>query len=425
MNLRQLYRLVPVIIFLLFFILIFKQEWPSFGDEDYQLSTITNHFTFDYLIWEANAIGTKAEAILSNSHTYLDEATRQQIVLDTIALISEIQQIEAEISYIYTNPNELNPDAASAQLQQALIDKRKALADMQPLAEAIVQEQVGIMLKEEGFEVLGQTWPPVMMYMSPLPSLLIISPRDKIERENAMSLVPGVPVPEQERMETAVFENLDKSALVVPIGGMATYPAMIMETSSINWLSEVTAHEWSHHWMGFHPIGLNYSDPQLRTINETVASTIDQEIRDKVIVRYFPDYMPQPSPTTSSSAPAAPAAPSTFDFQSEMAQTRIRADELLAEGKIEEAEAYMEEQRVRFVENGYPIRKLNQAYFAFYGAYADRPGATGSDPTGPMIRDIRAASPSLRAFMDTMAQVGSFADLEKIWEELKDPTNEG
>ena len=100
MKLRQLNQLAPTILLLLFLTLLFKQEWPSFGDEDYQLSTITNHYAFDYLIWEANAIGSKAEAILSNSHTYLDEPTQEKIVLDTIALVRDIQQIEGEIKQI-------------------------------------------------------------------------------------------------------------------------------------------------------------------------------------------------------------------------------------------------------------------------------------------------------------------------------------
>lgn len=420
MKLRQLNRLAPAVLLLLFLTLLLKQEWPDFGDEEYQLATIANPYSFDYLVWEAQAIANKAEAILSGSHTYLDEAARQQMVLDTIALVGEIQQIEAGISQIYTNPDISDPNMASTRLQQVLAEKRQTLTAIQPLAEAVVQEQVGVILAEEGFEVMGQTWPPVMMHMSPLPSLLIISPRDKIEREKALSLHPGVSVPEQEIMETAVFDTLDKSALVVPIGGMAMYPAMIRETSSIHWLSEVVAHEWAHHWMGFHPVGLNYSDPQLRTINETVASTIDQEIQNQVIARYYPEFIPPPPPPAVPNVIPELARPPAFDFRAQMEQTRIRVDELLAAGKIDEAEAYMEEQRIRFVQNGYPIRKLNQAYFAFYGAYADQPGATGSDPTGPMIKDIRAASPNLRAFMDTMAQVGSFADLEAIWERMRD-----
>ena len=71
-----------------------------------------------------------------------------------------------------------------------------------------------------------------------------------------------------------------------------------------------------------------------------------------------------------------------------MHKTRVHVDELLAEGKIDEAEAYMEQRRQIFVQNGYYIRRLNQAYFAFYGAYADVPGgAAGEDPVGPFLGD--------------------------------------
>jgi hypothetical protein len=94
-------------------------------------------------------------------------------------------------------------------------------------------------------------------------------------------------------------------------------------------------------------------------------------------------------------------------------------DALLAEGKVEEAEAYMEERRQVFWDEGYQIRKLNQAFFAFYGGYAAEPGgASGGDPIGPMLREIRAASPSLRAFLDTMGGVTSFEDLLDVYREV-------
>ncbi len=74
-----------------------------------------------------------------------------------------------------------------------------------------------------------------------------------------------------------------------------------------------------------------------------------------------------------------------------MHTTRVHVDELLAAGKITEAETYMDQRRQVFWDNGYPIRKLNQAYFAFYGAYADVPGgAAGEDPVGPAVRALRA-----------------------------------
>ena len=53
----------------------------------------------------------------------------------------------------------------------------------------------------------------------------------------------------------------------------------------------------------------------------------------------------------------------------------------------------MEARRRIFWENGYKIRKLNQAYFAFYGAYADKPfSAAGADPVGNDVRLLRARS---------------------------------
>ena len=95
-----------------------------------------------------------------------------------------------------------------------------------------------------------------------------------------------------------------------------------------------------------------------------------------------------------------------------MHETRLQVDQLLADGKIEEAEAYMERRRERLVEHGYIIRRLNQAYFAFHGAYADSPrGAAGADPVGEAVRELWARSESPAAFLRTMAWMNSFDDL--------------
>ena len=89
-----------------------------------------------------------------------------------------------------------------------------------------------------------------------------------------------------------------------------------------------------------------------------------------------------------------------------MRRIRLQVDELLAQGKIEEAEAYMETERLKLVEQGHPLRRLNQAYFAFHGAYAASPASV--DPTGAQLRHLRAASPSLKAFLDRVAWLNSY-----------------
>ena len=224
------------------------------------------------------------------------------------------------------------------------------------------------------------------------------------------SLIPGLATADKEALEQAVFDQLDQSALVVPIGGLGTYPAMIGETSSIDWLTEVTAHEWTHHWLSFQPLGVRYlASPEMRIINETVASLVDREIGPAVMARYYADQLEpvaaQPAETPKQAAPL-------FDFAAEMGATRIEVDRLLDAGEVEAAEAYMEARRQVFVNHGYAIRKLNQAYFAFYGGYAAEPGgAAGADPIGPMLRELRAASPSLRDFMRDVARVTSYDDL--------------
>ncbi len=106
-------------------------------------------------------------------------------------------------------------------------------------------------------------------------------------------------------------------------------------------------------------------------------------------------------------------APDAFDFNQQMHDTRVKVDELLAAGKIAEAEAYMEARRQVFVAQGYQLRKLNQAYFAFYGAYNVGPGAGGQDPVGPAVRQMRQRSRSIKEFLDRMSWLASYADLEK------------
>ena len=102
-----------------------------------------------------------------------------------------------------------------------------------------------------------------------------------------------------------------------------------------------------------------------------------------------------------------------------MHQTRLRVDDLLASGEIEEAEQYMEERRLFFWENGYQIRRLNQAYFAFYGAYADAPGgAAGADPVGEAVRRLWLAADSPTQFLELISPMTSFQSLLDLIESL-------
>jgi hypothetical protein len=139
-----------------------------------------------------------------------------------------------------------------------------------------------------------------------------------------------------------------------------------------------------------------------------------------VLERYYPELLQSGSTSSLTSFNASGSFPAPledeppFDFRAEMHETRVTADKLLAEGKIKEAESYMEQRRQIFWDHGYLIRKLNQAYFAFHGAYADVPGgAAGEDPVGPAVRALRAKSASLADFINTIAWMTSFQQLQE------------
>jgi hypothetical protein len=293
------------------------------------------------------------------------------------------------------------------------------------LAEAILQEQVSEVLADAGLTTLGQPMPNVWYHATPLPMALIISPRDHIEQTANISVNADLPLDQVSALESQVDKGLDVSSLVVGIGGVGVYPTMVMQSTDLNWILSTVAHEWTHNYLTVRPLGMLYGEtPQLRSMNETTASITGNEIGKLVLKRFYPELANASHLNLSSgmsliSDPFDHPEPGDFlrpqfDFRAEMHETRVKADALLAEGKIDEAEAYMESRRQIFLKQGYLIRKLNQAYFAFYGAYADSPGgAAGEDPVGPAVRALRAQSKSLADFVNTIAWMTSFEQLQK------------
>lgn len=373
---------------------------------------------FNFADWTLNAIGQKIQQATLEPQAFLDEAARSQLVLEYFDQQAQLDQIEAEIAQIYADPAITDPATASVELREREAAVRAQMAELRPTAEAILQEQLSVILEEQGLVFGGQPFPPVAFHFTPLPLALILSPRDRIEQIVNTDVDGELPLDEQVTLETRVADELNVSALVVPLGGIGTYPAMVAQSRDLNWIASVTAHEWIHNYLTLRPLGLNYeTSPELRTMNETTAEMLGNEIGALVIERYYPEHVPPPASfrhiLPRQLTPEEASTPPGFDFGAEMHTTRVTVDDLLAQGKMEEAEVYMEQRRQFFWANGYRLRKLNQAYFAFYGAYASGGGgAAGFDPVGPAVRLLRFRSPTLAAFLDTMAGFTSFEALE-------------
>lgn len=412
---------------LLFVILLvtLRWEWIPPNSEGARMNRILLGTRFDFLSWELEALWAKLDQQLTTPQSYLDESTRKQLVLDYLQLVYDVHRLEWEINKIFVAPEVEDPLAASQGLRAELEALHARQAEMQGTAEAILEEQVSSVLLDEGFGFLGQVVPPVSFHFTPLPTFLIISPRDRIELTKGVMLRGDLPLERVEEIEEQIAEEFDVSALIEPIGGLAVYPSMMQESTAVPWIVGTVAHEWTHHYYFFwlKPVGFYYdARPEARIINETAAEIAGDFVGWRVLERYYPELVPPPTATPDPQAPPPPTPePPAFDFVAEMRETRITVDRLLAEGKIERAERYMEVRRRYFVENGYYVRKLNQAYFAFHGAYAADPGggAAGANPIGNPVQDLWAVSPSLKSFLDALGPVTSREQLLEVLDEME------
>ncbi len=382
----------------------------------------TRGIRFDYVKWVADASWIKLQQAAIGSPYYLDRVDRKVVVMGYLRNMDRVLNTEWQLSQIYADPHIDDPELASLELRAYLDELYAEQRQLAPFAESVLEEQVSAVLAEAGLTSVGQPLPRPLYHVSPLPMALIVSPRDAIYQEENISLLADLPVDEQAALEEQIAREQNKSALVVAIGGVGIYPTMGMRSTNLPWIVDTLAHEWSHNYLSLHPLGINYgTTPELRTINETVASIVGGEIGQRVIERYYPEILAAERPPVDllSSVDGMPDPEDTpFDYRAEMRETRLQVDALLADGKIEEAEAYMEARRQVFWENGYAIRKLNQAYFAFYGAYADSPGgAAGEDPVGPAVRALREQSTSLEEFVERIRWVDSFSELLGMIEE--------
>jgi len=370
---------------------------------------------YDFVGWELNAFGLKVAQAAAHVHWQLDDAQRRQLVVDFFDLLRQIHDLENRIEERYATLTDGALGGAVAPMKEELAALRRQQTAWQPLVEAILEEQVAAVLADEGFAPAGVLFPPVRFHVARTPLYLVVSPRDEIRTKYGTMLRADLSLEAQITLEEAIDQALDVSSLVEGVGGLGTYPTMVIESSSLPWIVDTIAHEWSHNYLFLRPLGWHYLDsPQLTTINETVASIFGGEIAHRVLARYYPELVPRRVKRRHNVGwEPLPEDPAAFDFGREMRETRLRVDELLAEGKVEEAEAYMEARRRVFVENGYRhLRKLNQAYFAFHGSYAIGPGAV--DPIGPLLKRLRLRHDSLKSFVDAVQGITTYQDLERI-----------
>ena len=294
-------------------------------------------------------------------------------------------------------------------LTEAIAQNQDRRRELLPHVEHIVEETLTSVLREQGLETrwLG-VFPPMDTTFGNPPNVLVLSPRDRIYREEAVLLLPQMDDTVKEELERLALELEDLSAVVAGTAGLAVYPSIVLDTAGLRYGLEVAAHEWVHHWLLFRPLGRGYlASPEMLTLNETAATIAGEELGDLAYTTLTGEEVTRPWIRSSNSR---------FDFTDEMRKTRLRAEMMLSEGDIEGAEAFMEERRHLFVSEGYNIRKINQAYFAFHGSYATGPGSVS--PIGEQMEELRSRSGSLGEFLKTVGQFGSYEEYLEYWEAI-------
>ena len=324
------------------------------------------------------------------------------------------------------------PDEAIARYFAAPADSAER-ARLEAAVEAALAGRIDAALRTRGLRgalaIPGSVFPPVNLELTQPPRVLVESPRSIIQRSRTTLLRADLLLADAVEIErTREAADPDRSALVVASGGVAAYPAIVSSGASYGETVSTAAHEWTHHYLLLTPLGRHYfASRDATTINETVADIVGEEIGAEVIARWGDPTrpaaatraVPSATPSVPQPTPPQPTPPQRRgpDASAVLRDLRREVDAMLAAGQVTAAEARMEAVRLQLWDGGYRIRRLNQAYFAWYGTYAARPDAV--DPLGGQLREIRDRAGSLAAFVRIIQDVTSRAEVVAALDRLR------
>jgi hypothetical protein len=249
-------------------------------------------------------------------------------------------------------------------------------------------------------------FPPVDFEFDVPPTVLSVSRRDRIELVDQRPLKAGLRLDEIDRAEAAVERDGRLSAYAGGVGGVATYPSIVLPQADYALLVELVAHEWVHQYLFFEPLGRRYlQSVELQTLNETVADLAGRELAARVVGRF-----PLLAAVVAEIAALAP--PPAFDAGPALRQLRLDVERRLDAGDVPGAEALMARRRDELAEQGAVYRRLNQAFFASRSVYAGDPASI--DPIGEKIAALRGRSDGTGAFLRAAAGLTSEAALDEL-----------
>ena len=374
---------------------------------------------YDLVSWELDNISDKWTHRIWTVFpwTSTSEEDRREALDRYEVLEADLRAAKDHLNRVATT-EELGQDAIeSAQGEvDALIAERDSI---RPAVEEFLEQIIAEIIRTDEIDLVGSfVWPPVDFRIGDPPKLLVTSLRSEISRIEDVLIDPDISTDDMSIIENELVVDHDISAVILQTGGLASYPNVI-PTTHVKRLVNVASHEWLHAYLTFHPLGMAYfSGGEIRSVNETLADIFGREVGLRVYSEVTGEPFVAPTrPETASKIESKDEyvvieVPDAFSFNRFMGETRKRTDEMLADGLIDGAEGYMESRRVELLDHGYLIRKINQAYFAFHGTYAESPSSTS--PVARYLWDLREQVDSVGEMVKLLKPLGSYEKFKEL-----------
>jgi len=404
---------ILVLFLLLFWVIKFGQT-----ENKSPISESKGH-EFNIFSWEIKNLPAKFFYKFTSS--YLWRKDNLEYIAETRDLAVELEGIFVMIRETEDKIREYQSQGSSSDILlvenelklSKLISRKKYIRNrVEEHLESLVSKQI----KGQKLSFIGlSVWPPVDFRIDSPPKLLVISSRDTIIRLDEALINSKINTMDTELIEEQITQKFDLSAIVIQTGGLSTYPSLVPSNVELLNLLETVAHEWLHAHLFFFPLGRSYfSGGEMLTINETLANMFGKEIGlatfneiKNLPLKHLNESIP-PRLFNKSNDESSPV----FSYDKHMNETRKETDILLSKGLIFEAEKYMENRRIELNTYGYNVRKINQAYFAFYGSYADTPHSTS--PIYEQLLYLRKNVSSIGELIDKLKNISTHEEFESL-----------
>ena len=149
--------------------------------------------------------------------------------------------------------------------------------------EETIESALSTAIRESGLSRWERfVFPPVDIRLAGPPIVLLTSPRDRIDRQHEVLMEPDISLVVRERLEDSLMAEHDVAAISFQVGGLAAYPASVLDIIPLDDTFRASAHEWVHHYMAFRPLGQKmFTSAEMVTLNETLADIVGREIGDR------------------------------------------------------------------------------------------------------------------------------------------------